>query len=58
MNQVIKQLPMTLSERQRYAGKTRSELIDEVVRLTKEVREKNNEISVLKEKIALYKSIK
>ena len=49
---------MTLSERQRYAGKTRSELIDEVVRLTKEVREKNNEISVLKEKIALYKSIK
>ena len=58
MSQVIEQLPMTLSEHQRYAGRTRSELIDEVVRLTKEVREKNNEISVLKKKIALYKSIK
>jgi hypothetical protein len=58
LSQAIKQLPMTLSEHQRYAGKTRSELIDEIVRLTKEVREKNDEISVLKKKIALYKSIK
>lgn len=49
---------MTLSEHQRYGGKTRSELIDEIVRLTKEVREKNDEISVLKKKIVLYKSIK
>lgn len=49
---------MTLSEHQKYTGKTKPELIDEIVRLTKEVREKNDEISVLKKKIALYKSIK
>ena len=49
---------MTLFEHQRYAGRTRSELIDEIARLTKEVREKNDEISVLKKKILLYKSIK
>jgi hypothetical protein len=49
---------MTLSEHQKYAGKTKSELIDEILRLSREVREKNDEVSLLRKKLTLYKSIK
>lgn len=49
---------MTLSEHQKYAGKTRSELIDEILRLAREVREKNDELLLLRKKLALYKSLK
>jgi hypothetical protein len=49
---------MTLSEHQKYSGKTRSELVDEILRLSREVREKNDELSLLRKKLALYKSIK
>lgn len=48
---------MTLAEH-KYANKNRSELISEIVRLRNEVREKNEEISLLKKKLALYRSLK
>jgi hypothetical protein len=49
---------MTLTEHQKYAGKTRSELIDEIIGLSGELRAKNEEISLLKKKISIYRSIK
>ena len=48
---------MTLAEH-KYANKSRSELIGEIVRLNSEVRTKNEEISLLKKKLALYRSLK
>lgn len=51
-------MAMTLTEHQKYAGKSRSELIDEIVRLNGEVRARNEEISLLKKKLSIYKSIK
>lgn len=48
---------MTLAEH-KYANKSRSELINEIVRLNNEVQTKNEEISLLKKKLALYRSLK
>ncbi|MEO9294566.1 MAG: hypothetical protein ABI347_03085 [Nitrososphaera sp.] len=48
---------MTLAEH-KYANKSRSELIDEIMRLTNEVKTRNDEISLLKKKLALYRSLK
>jgi hypothetical protein len=47
---------MTLSYA-RHVGKSKTELLDEITRLEKELRLKNDEISTLKKKILLYKSI-
>lgn len=49
-------MAMTLSDA--HANKTRTELIEEIVRLNKEIRSKNEEIAMLKKRILLYKSIK
>lgn len=48
---------MTLAQH-KYANKSRSELISEIARLENDVRAKNAEISVLKKKLALYRSLK
>jgi hypothetical protein len=48
---------MTLSEHHRYAAKTKTELIDEVTSLLKQLRAKNAEIVLLKKKLALYRSL-
>lgn len=42
----------------RYAAMTRHELVDEVTRLSKQVRSKNEEIALRRKRLALYKSIK
>jgi hypothetical protein len=39
------------------AGKSKTELIDEITRLEKEVRAKNEEIATLRKKLSLYKSL-
>ena len=49
-------MSVTLSDA--HANKSRPELIDEIVRLSKELRSKNEEIAMLKKRILLYKSIK
>jgi hypothetical protein len=41
----------------RHAGKSKAELLDEIIRLEKELKSRNDEIAMLKKKIALYKSI-
>lgn len=41
----------------RHAGKGKAELLDEIVRLEKELRSRNDEIATLKKKITLYKTI-
>jgi hypothetical protein len=51
-------MAMTLTEHQKYADKTRSELIDEIIRLGGELRARNEEISLLKKKLSIYRSIK
>lgn len=48
---------MSLSEHQRYAAKTKTELIDEIIDLNKQLRTKSLEISLLKKKLAVYKSV-
>jgi hypothetical protein len=47
---------MTLSDT--YAGKTKTELVEEIIRLNKEMRVRNEEIAMLKKRLQLYKSIK
>ena len=47
---------MTLTDT--YAGKTKTELVDEIMLLNKELRTKNAEIAMLKKRLLLYKSIK
>lgn len=49
---------MTLTEHHKYATKTKSELIDEIIRLNKEIVEKKSEIAILKKKLAIYESLK
>lgn len=41
----------------KHAGKSKAELLDEIVRLEKEIKSKNDEIATLKKKISLYKTI-
>lgn len=48
---------MTLSDA-RYVGKTKAELIEEIIRLNKELKAKSEEIAMLRKRILLYKSIK
>ncbi len=43
---------------QKYAKSSKTELIDEIARLTEQVRAKDDEISLLKKKLALYRSLK
>lgn|GEM_PF-2825257 len=47
---------MTLSDA--YSSKSKSELVEEIVRLNKELRAKSEEIAMLKKRLTLYKSIK
>jgi len=47
---------MTLSDA--YGTKSKIELIEEIMRLNKELRDKNEEIAMLRKRILLYKSIK
>jgi hypothetical protein len=47
---------VTLSDA--YVGKSKAELVEEIVRLNKEIRSKNEEIALLKKRLLLYKSIK
>jgi hypothetical protein len=47
---------VTLSDA--YGSKSKTELIDEILRLNKELRTRNEEIAMLKKRILLYKSIK
>jgi len=47
---------MTLSDT--YGSKSKTELIEEVMRLNKELRARNEEIEMLKKRLLLYKSIK
>ena len=47
---------MTLSDA--YTSKSKPELIEEIMRLNKELRAKNEEIAMLKKRLSLYKSIK
>jgi hypothetical protein len=41
-----------------YSSKSKAELVEEIVRLNKELRAKNEEIAMLKKRLTLYKSIK
>jgi hypothetical protein len=41
----------------RHAAKSKAELIDEIIRLEKELKLKDDEVSTLRKKISLYKSI-
>jgi len=47
---------MTLSDA--CSNKSKTELIGEIIRLNKELTAKNDEISMLKKRILLYKSMK
>ena len=47
---------MTLSDT--YGSKSKTELIEEIMRLNKELRTKNEEIAMLRKRISLYKTIK
>lgn len=49
---------MTLSGYAKYTEKTRTELIEEIIRLNRELLAKNKEISVLKDRVRIYKSLK
>jgi hypothetical protein len=49
-------VPVTLSDT--YRSKSKTELIEEIMRLNKEIRSKNEEIATLRKRILLYKSIK
>lgn len=42
----------------RYSDKSKTELIDEIVKLKKELKGKEDEVALLKKKIALYKELK
>lgn len=60
LNIFLKQLAkiMTLTDHHRYATKTRSELIEEIILLNKELVTKKSEIAILKKKLAIYESLK
>lgn len=47
---------VTLSDA--HANKTRTELVEVILRLNRELRARNEEIATLKKRILLYKSIK
>jgi hypothetical protein len=49
-------LAVTLSDA--HANKSRTELVEEILRLNKELKSRNEEIAMLKKRILLYKSIK
>lgn len=49
-------MAVTLSDA--HANKSRTELVEEILRLNKELRVRNEEIATLKKRILLYKSIK
>ncbi len=49
-------MAVTLSDA--HANKSRTELVEEIMRLNKELRARNEEIATLKKRILLYKSIK
>jgi hypothetical protein len=49
-------MAVTLSDK--YAGKNKTELVEEVIRLNKDLMAKNEEIAMLKKRLLLYKSIK
>lgn len=49
-------MAVTLSDA--YANKSRTELVEEIMRLNREMRARNEEIVMLKKRILLYKSIK
>jgi hypothetical protein len=51
-----RKVSVTLSDT--YAGKTRTELVEEIMLLNRELRTKNSEIAMLKKRLLLYKSIK
>ena len=50
-------IALTLSE-SRYASKIKAELAEEIIRLNKGLRDKNEEILILKKRLVLYNSIK
>jgi hypothetical protein len=41
----------------RHAGKSKAELLEVIMRLEKEIKSRNDEITILKKKISLYKTI-
>jgi len=47
---------VTLSDA--YYSKSKTELIEEIMRLNKELKAKNDEMAMLRKRILLYKSIK
>ncbi|MEP0824381.1 MAG: hypothetical protein HRF40_02740 [Nitrososphaera sp.] len=47
---------MTLSNA--YSSKSKAELVEEIVRLNKELREKSEQIEMLKKRLLIYKAIK
>jgi len=47
---------MTLSD-SNYATKSKSELIEEITQLNKELRGKNEEIAILKKRLVLYSNL-
>jgi len=49
---------MTVSWRQKYTDKTKAELIEEIAKLSKEIKAKNEEIALLNKRLSLYKSLK
>lgn len=49
-------MPVTLSDA--HTNKSKADLIDEIMRLNKELRGKNEEIAMLKKRLLLYKSLK
>ena len=49
-------MALTLSDA--HSNKNKTELVEEIMRLNRELRAKNEEIAVLKKRILLYKSIK
>jgi hypothetical protein len=50
-------MAMTLSE-SGYTSKSKAELVEEIIRLNNELRAKNEEITILKKRLMLYKSVK
>jgi hypothetical protein len=50
-------MALTLSE-SGHVSKSKAELVEEIIRLNKELRAKNEEIMILKKRLVLYKSIK
>ena len=48
---------MTISTTTPYSSKTKGELIEEIMRLKKELKARNDEIIMLKKRLSLYKSL-